>query len=127
MASFDDDFAYVDDMFDDVFGTEEIIVTTMGGEEYTFSSIVGDETVEQRTNEMGTETIVARGFDIPVDKDGRDENGQRDVLDMNGTVTLGSVLYAIEKITSSKSGMATLHCKRISTAEKSRENYRRRL
>ena len=126
MATFDDDFADVDDMFADVFGTDDITVTTPTGTEYEFAATVGDETVEQRQTEYGMETIVARGFDIPIDRDGRDEDGQPDVLNLNGTVTLGSITYAIERITASKAGMATLHCKRISAAEKSRDTYRRR-
>ena len=126
MATFDDDFADVDDMFADVFGTDTITVTTPVGTEYTFASVAGDETVEQRQTEYGIETIVARGFDIPIDRDGREETGEPDVLSLNGTVTLGNIIYAIETITDSKAGTATLHCKRISTAEKSREGYRRR-
>lgn len=125
MAQFDDDFAAVDDMFADVFGTEDITVTEVDGTEHTYAAEVLDEKVESRETDLGTETVVAREVCIKSDPDGRESDGTPKILNLRGTVTIGDLVYAIENVTHSRSGDAVLHTKRISASEKSRRDYRR--
>lgn len=126
MADFDDDFAAADDAFDDVFGTEKIIVTETDGTEHEFNGTVLDEQVEHRETDLGRETVVTRQVDIPISTAGREEDGQPEVLNLRGTVTINDLVYAIESITHGRIGRATLHCKRTAPSERGRDTYRRR-
>jgi hypothetical protein len=127
MSTFDDDFAAVDDLFGEVFGTEEIIVTEPDGStEHTYDADVLDERVESRETDLGTEIVVTREVVIQCDSDGREDDGIPTVLNLRGTVTIGGIVYAIESITHSRSGQAVLHTKRISASERGRDSYRRR-
>lgn len=125
--TFDDDFADVSSLFAEVFGTEDVVITDPAGNEFTFiAKAIGDERVEHRRNDRGTEVVVTREIYLDVDKDGRESDGRPDVLNLRGTVTLGDLIYAIERVTHSRSGDAVVHAIRIESGEKSREGYRRR-
>lgn len=127
MSMFDDDFAVADDLFEEVFGSEEIIVTEADGSTtHEYDAVVLDERVESRETEVGTDTVVTREVIIQCDSDGREDDGIPTVLNLRGTVTIGGITYAIESVTHSRSGQAVLHTKRISAGERGRESYRRR-
>lgn len=127
MATFDDDFAAADDLFEEVFGSEEVIVTEADGSTtHEYDAVVMDERVESRETEVGTDTVVTREVIIQCDSDGREDDGIPTVLNLRGTVTIGGITYAIESVTHSRSGQAVLHTKRISAGERGRESYRRR-
>ena len=107
---------------------EYVMVEDPNGRQWPFASaIVGDERVEQRPTEFGTEVVVTREITIPIDPAGRNDDGRPDVLNLRGFAIAGGIRYAIEEIESSRSGLATLKTKRVDLAEMSRENYRRQI
>jgi hypothetical protein len=126
MPLFDADFAAVDGMFDEVFGTEDVIIEEADGTQHTFAATVADETAEQRQTDMGTETIVARDVVIPISARGREHDGAPEILNLRGVVIVNEIRYAIEQVLHSRSGMALFKTRRVSVAEKARDTYRRR-
>lgn len=107
---------------------ELVVVEDPDGRQWPFpESIVGDEKVEQRQAEFGTEVVVTREITIPIDPAGRHEDGRPDVLNLRGFAIAGGIRYSIEEIESSRAGMAVLNTKRVDLAEMSRENYRRQI
>lgn len=125
MSSFDDDFDVVDDMFAEAFGSETITIVDATGTEHEYAdAVVGDEKTEQRQTEYGTEIVVTRVVSIKTtETDGRYSLPQ--VLNLRGTMVVGTARYSIEQVITSRSGNAILKTKRVSFAEVSREQYRR--
>lgn len=124
--TFDDDFDAVDGIFAEVFGTEEIVVVDPAGESWTYDATAGDERVEYRKTDRGTDVAITREIYLEVAAAGRDTGGRPEVLNLRGVATVGELTYAIERVTHSRSGAAVLHVIRIETGEKSRDGYRRR-
>lgn len=106
---------------------ETVLIEDPDGREWPYDSvIVGDEKVEQRETEIGTELVVTREFTLQASANGRDDDGDPTILNLRGCVKVGSIKYQIEEVETSRSAMAVLKTKRVDFAEVSRQNYRKK-
>lgn len=95
---------------------ESITLVDSSGVETAIVAKPNPERTEQRDGEFGTEIVVTR--DIFIDLSDATPY-------QRGFAVVGSTTYAIEEITKTASGFAVLKTKRVDSAERSRQNYRR--
>lgn len=125
-----DDFNAAEDLLDEAFEPEEITIVDPAGNEWTWQAQVLDERAEQRSTDLGTEVVIMREVSIRIAAEGRQEDGRPDLLNLRGSVVIGQLggqlRYAIDDVLTSRAGKAVLQCRRIGSAEKSRDTYRKR-
>jgi hypothetical protein len=123
-SRFDSRLGSMERLFD-TFG-EQVLCVDQDGSRWPLPGIVGDERSEQRTDELGTETVITREITVPMDAMGRHEFGGMDkLLAFRGKIIAGGLEYAVEDIETSRAGMAVFRLKRIDSAEVAHQNYRR--